>query len=375
MTTAAALPLAPRGAALRMPALGLAVPRAFAPPRVVPLLLALLLALAAALPGAVARAQGVVVPAGTTTTEDVIVVNTPVDVYGTVEGDVIAFFDDVTIRPGARVAGDVYSLTGHVRNLGGTVTGEVRDGILRQGRTLAATPVRPRTVAESLRATVGWWAIVLVIGFGVLAMASRNLDGVAESLDQGIGTALLIGAAAELLFLPVLLALTLALLITVVGVLAVPLAVVAYVAAAAGLATLGFLAVAFVTGRALVGGEGARRLRASAARTDAVRAVAVGVGIFAALWIATALLRNAGAVALVVHTVAASLTWVATTAGLGAAIRSWAGTRGPRRGPDAAVAVGAQPTDRNGVPVWQTPTPIAGVAAARRTPAPPARTP
>jgi hypothetical protein len=162
--------------------------------------------------------------------------------------------------------------------------------------------------------------------------------------------------------------------VTVVGLLALPLAIVAFVAAAVGLGTLGFLAVCFVIGRALVGGEAARRLRASVARVDAVRALTTGVALFAIVWIGAALLRGTPTAGLLVRAVALSLTWVAVTAGLGAALLSRAGTQGPRRGADAAVATGAVPTDRSGVPVWQTPTPVSGIVAARRpVPSPPAQ--
>jgi hypothetical protein len=240
----------------------------------------------------------------------------------------------------------------------------------QRGAADGAVARRAPSVSESLKATVGWFGILLVIGFGVLVGASRNLDGVAETLERGIGTSLLAGLAGQLLVLPALVTLVVALAVTLLGILAIPLAVVGFVAAVAGLCTLGFLAVCFVAGRAMVGGEAARRLRAAAARVDAVRAMSTGVAIFATLWIAAALLGRTPAAALLVRAAALGLTWVAVTAGFGAALLSWAGTRGPRRGRDAAVATGAVPTDRSGVPVWQTPTPIAGVVAARR-PAPP----
>ncbi|HZF68964.1 MAG TPA: polymer-forming cytoskeletal protein [Gemmatirosa sp.] len=318
-------------------------------------------------------ANGLVVPAGATT-GSVVVLRGPVDVYGTVRGDAVSLAGDLTVHPGGRVTGDVVSVFGTARNLSGRVGGDV---VSRAGRPWDRTTAgsravaRPSTVGESLKATVGWFGILLVIGFGVLVAASRNLDGVAETLERGIGRSLLAGLAGQFLLLPALVTLVVALAVTVLGILAIPLAVVAFVAAAAGLGTLGFLAVCFVAGRAMVGGEAARRLRASAARADAVRAMSAGVAVFAALWIAAALLGGMPAVALLVRAATVSLTWVAVTAGLGAGLLSWAGTRGPRRGPDAAVATGAVPTDRSGVPVWQTPTPVAGIVAARRPTPPP----
>jgi hypothetical protein len=77
------------------------------------------------------------------------------------------------------------------------------------------------------------------------------------------------------------------------------------------------------------------------------------------VWTAAALLGG-GAAGLLVRSAAVALTWVAVTAGFGAALRSRAGTRVGR--PLATATAGA------GSPVaaWQTPTPIAGVVAARR---------
>jgi hypothetical protein len=77
-----------------------------------------------------------------------------------------------------------------------------------------------------------------------------------------------------------------------------------------------------------------------------------------------------------VRVAALGLTWVAATAGFGSALLSRAGTRtGRAPKPDAGLrATGTVPVDRGGVPVWQTPTPIGGIVAARRPmPVPPPR--
>jgi hypothetical protein len=92
--------------------------------------------------------------------------------------------------------------------------------------------------------------------------------------------------------------------------------------------------------------------------------------------------------AVLLRTVAIGVTWVAASAGFGAALISRAGTRQPKPidaplpvarpepkpGGRAPVPAGVGATERAGVPAWQTPTPITGVVAARRpTPVPPPR--
>jgi hypothetical protein len=179
-----------------------------------------------------------------------------------------------------------------------------------------------------------------------------------------------VGALGQLLVLPALAAVVVALAVSIIGLLAIPLAVAAVVLAVVGLATLGFLAVALLAGRSLaIRGDAPR---AGLARGDAVRALAFGVGTFAILWTVTALSAPSPSLALVLRAVATALTWVAVTAGFGAALLSRAGTRRPARpGVGVRRTTGVGPAAREGVPVWQTPTPIAGIVAARRpTPVP-----
>jgi hypothetical protein len=170
------------------------------------------------------------------------------------------------------------------------------------------------------------------------------------------------GIAGQLALVPGLVILVAALAVTVVGVLAVPLVVVAYVLAGAGLLTLGFLAAAFVLGRWLAGSRtAAGRPRAAADRGASVRALGAGLALFFGLWMPVAFLGAVPAAGLIVRAAAVAFTWLAVTAGFGAALlsRGGRGVRRPVRGERSA-------DDGRGIPVWQTPTPISGVVAARR---------
>ncbi len=313
----------------------------------------------AAAPATPAAADALVVPAGAVREGDLVVLRGDVDVRGQVRGDVTALFGDVTVGPGGRVTGAARAVFGTARVAGGRVEGPVRSGWRRGGEAAAARP-RPHDPLHAAGVTLAWFAVLFVLGVGLLAGASPQLDAVAGALEEAPGRAIAVGLAGQLALAPALLVLVAALFVTVIGWLAIPLAVVAFVLAAVGLLTLGFLTAAFVLGRWAAGDRPAvGRPRAAAARGPAVRALAVGTAAFLALWVGAALLGGVPAAGLLVRAVALAATWLAVTAGFGAALRSRGRARRRATAPTPA-------DDRGGVPAWQTPTPITGVVAARR---------
>ena len=299
-----------------------------------------------------------VVAAGDTVTGPIASRGAPLDVYGVVNGDAVAYEGDIILHPGSTVTGDAIAVLGQVRLLGGAVGGEVRSvrGALApivSSQVAAATP--RATVRDRLGLVVGWLTVLILIGVGVLVFASGPLDGVVEALHGGFARSLLLGVAGQLAVLPAVLMVVVALAVTVIGVLLIPFAIVAIALATAGLMMLGFLAVTSVTGSAVTGGDSRRRM---SERGAALRALFVGIVIFIAVWLAAALLTPLPAAAAVARGVAFVLTWVAVTAGFGAALRSRAGTRRPTPPQEEP-----EPEDEIS---WLTPTPIGGVKAVRR---------
>jgi hypothetical protein len=196
------------------------------------------------------------------------------------------------------------------------------------------------------------WAIILtLIGTGTLVFGGRYLDGVVETLESGFARSFWVGVAAQLAIAPVAILIVLALAITIIGLLLIPFAIVAYTLAVVGVVTLGFLAVARVTGDGL-SGAAARRL---SARGAALRAVVLGTWCYMGVWLFAAAFTWQPWVFGVLRGVAVAITWVAVTAGIGAAVRSRGGVRRVARRASPAADMD-----------WQTPTPITGVAAARR---------
>jgi len=191
------------------------------------------------------------------------------------------------------------------------------------------------------------------MAIGVLLFAGDYLDGVVDSLEGRFGRSFWAGIATQLALAPVLCLLVVALAVTILGVLLIPFAIVAFVLAVAGLITLGFLAIARITGESVAPAASKRY----SARGAALRALVVGVSIYMGLWVLASAFAWAPVVETVIRGVAVAITWVATTAGLGAAVISRGGTK--RSAPTASFAA------VNDIP-WQTPTPVTGVVAARR---------
>ena len=297
---------------------------------------------------------GRTVPAGAVVNGTVIA-RGPILVAGRVNGTVVSLGGDVTVPRGGVVSGDALSVGGRV-TADGTVMGEMRSMsalptlfAARAPALLARTPFQ-RTM-DSVRTVAATFGVLLIIAIGVLLFAGRNLDEVVNTLELRFARAFWTGLLGQVLLLPALAVLVVALALTVIGLLLIPFAIVAYCIAAAGLVTLGFLAVA-----RLVGGSVSRDGDATP-RSRALTALALGVGIFFVLWMVAALFSWSPLTATIVRAAALAMTWAAVTLGFGAALLSRAGTH--RR-----VAAGSPPVE---LASWQTPTPLTGVVAARRT--------
>jgi len=306
---------------------------------------------------------GGTIPAGTAVAGPVAVAGGPLHVYGTVNGDAIAIGSDVFVHPGARITGNAVSALGSVTLLGGTVGGEIRQlaGALGAVQQAAEVESPARSTRHALALSSSWLIILVLMAIGVLLFAGDYLDGVVDSLEGRFGRSFWAGIATQLALAPVLCLLVIALAVTILGVLLIPFAIVAFVLAVAGMITLGFLAIARITGESVAPAASKRY----SARGAALRALVVGVSIYMGLWVLASAFTWAPIVETVLRAVAVAITWVATTAGLGAAVLSRGGTK--RSAPTASLAA------VNDIP-WQTPTPVSGVVAARRpTPASPAR--
>lgn len=297
---------------------------------------------------------GRTIPAGTTV-HGTVLARGPVVVGGRVEGSVVSLAGDVTVRRGGVVTGDALAVGGRVIADSGEVLGEMRsmDALPRAASTMPMAQARNpmQHTWDNVRLVAGTFGVLLIIAIGVLLFAGPNLDEVVVTLEQRFGQAFWVGLLGQLMIFPALVVLVLVLAVSLIGILLIPFAVVAYGIAVAGLLTLGFLAVARLIGGAL------RRSADSTRRSKTLGALAVGVAIFFALWTIVALFTWAPLAASVVRGAAVAATWAAATLGLGATLLSRAGTH-------RKLAAGTRPVE---LADWQTPTPLTGVVAARRS--------
>jgi len=293
------------------------------------------------------------IEAGTRVDGPVAVAYGNLDVYGTVNGDVASLRGDVRVHKGGRVTGNAWAAAGSLIIDGGTVEGEKRSIAIGQSTAPAKPASQPLTTGQSIKLVLGWFALLAIIGLGVMVFAEPNLDGVVVALERGFARSFWTGLVGEVLMLPALLVLVVALAITVLGVLLIPFAIVAYVVATAGLFTLGFLAVARLTGGALASDRGT-----TSPRGVHLRALVIGLFVYLGIWMLAAAFTWSPLFGAMFRALAIALTWVAATVGLGATIISRGGTQRPGVGSAAPTA-----TDEL---AWQTPTPVAGVAASSR---------
>lgn len=295
------------------------------------------------------------VPVGATRQGTVAVARGNLAVRGRVAGDAIALHGDVIIHPGGVVEGNAIAVDGRVRTIGGVVAGDVRSirgiagGILARAAGRVSTD-EPVTTWSAIQMVIGWFAVLFAIGIGVLLFAERNLDAVVGTLEQQFARSFWVGVLAQLAAIPALLLILVALALSLIGILLIPFAVVAYVVALAGLLTLGFIAVARFTGRAF--------FRDSAvSRKVNLRSLFLGLVIYLGFWFVAAAFAWSPVAGSVLRAVALAGSWVALSFGLGATILTRAGTR-PESGRERP-----RPADEMS---WQTPTPVTGVVAARR---------
>ncbi|MBV6520639.1 MAG: hypothetical protein MNPFHGCM_00757 [Gemmatimonadaceae bacterium] len=299
---------------------------------------------------------GLTIPAGERRSGPVVVAGGDLVVRGTIDGNAIAILGDVVVPAGGHVTGYAMAALGTVQAQG-QIDGERREinTLTAGGETrTAAGSQRTTSTTDALRLSAGWLIVLLLIGIGVLVFAGAHLDGVVDTLEQNFWRSFWVGVLGGVSLVPALALLTAALAISLIGILLIPFAAVAYLLAAAGLVTLGFLAVARVTG-ASIGSSAVRRL---SARGSTLRSLMIGIVLYMGLWVIAAAFSWAPVAAELLRAIAIVVTCIAATAGFGATLLSRAGSR--RELPASA------PSPASDVVGWQTPTPVTGVVAARR---------
>jgi len=259
-----------------------------------------------------------VIPAGTTTSGSVLVVRGNLDVYGNVDGAATAVLGDVIVHEGGRVRGGAVALIGHVRNEGGSIMGVIKDVGATHNRSTVSFGGRPRTTLGSLAAAFLWLVVLLLVGTFVLFFLGDYFKRAVEVVTNETGRSLLTGVLGGLASIPALIAIVIAMAITIIGIFFIPFGVAAFLIAVSGIAILGFLAVAQVAGIAIAG-----KREAETPAGQQLQFLYTGILAFSALWIIAAAFTWFPILGAILRMLAFSVTFVAVVTGFGAVILAW----------------------------------------------------
>lgn len=227
---------------------------------------------------------------------------------------------------------------------------------LVDARSWASTPPLPpaQATVRALKLTLGWSAVLILLGLGVLMFAPDRLRRITETLGDDPVKALVTGLLVDFATIPALLVLLILLAVTLIGILLIPFAIVAFLLIWMGIAALGLFAVAQVAGMAVMGPA----QRSMSQRGAALGGLLTGLIMLLGPWLAAAAVTWSSVPALILRGIAVTITAVAVTAGLGAVFRAHKPVRSAEYIPPATHA-------REEL-AWQTPTPVGGVVAAKR---------
>ncbi len=271
---------------------------------------------------------------GTTLEKTLILVETDGIIAGTVNGNVIVAEGALLIRPNGRIDGDVVALNASVQNQG-TISGGLREAA-HLGPVVVAPAVQRIRIESpsasvlsnvwrglgSLTQTIAMYLFFAFLGALTVYFFRGHLEAVSDTVSYSFGRSFLAGLSAEVLFLPI----ALVLLVLVITAIAIPFYAIGFLVAA----LLGYLAVAHAAG------ENLTRHRfpswaSRARRSNSYYYVLNGLGVLLALFVGAAVTDMAYPLLGWAHDLLIAsawiLTWVASTAGLGAALLSRGGTR------------------------------------------------
>ncbi len=172
---------------------------------------------------------------------------------------------------------------------------------------------------HSVSLAISWLLVVMVIGFAVISYAGDKVEIVVNTIRDGVGKSIVSGVLGHLAILPGAVGVAILLGVTIVGILLIPLGLIAYMVVISGIAMFGFIAVALLTGAAITGGK----QRDDTPRGAMLRAFVVGTCAYLALWIIAAFFSWMPLIGALIRSFAAGATFIAVTAGFGAVLRSY----------------------------------------------------
>ena len=249
-----------------------------------------------------------------------LVVQGTADIYGKLLGNLVTVEGDVVLHPGGVVSGDILTLGGEVRTF--RTSSVLGTPLPVRG---AEAPTAIETVFRRMAGVVGVFLTLGALGFGLVMFGRPNLEVVSDTVSHSFGRAFATGLLGQLLLLPTFGMLVVGLILSVVGIVLLPFAVVVYALLVIVGAVGGYLAVAHAMGETYT----RRRLALGAmiGSPNSYRYLLVGLGALAAFWAAWSVFGWVPVAGDLIRGAAILVTWLLATAGFGAALLSRAGIR------------------------------------------------
>lgn len=225
-------------------------------------------------------------------------------------------------REAARLARDEVARIGdHIRV---NVRNQIRDNIHVRAEPTASIVAPIGGLASGVLGLGGTFLALCAIAFGASFFGGRQIDVMADTVSTSFARSFFVGLFAQPLLLPLLAALIVGLTITVIGILLVPIAIVAFAATLTAAVVGGYLAVARVAGSAWIK---RRRGDAWASPLGLLQSIAWGLAIVLAVWLPAILFGWVPVAGDALLAVAALVTWGLATTGFGAAVLTRGGVR------------------------------------------------
>ena len=269
--------------------------------------------------------------------DDVVVVLGSAHVDGRVDGDVVAVGGSVYLGPKAQVRGGVTSVGGGVERVtGSSVNGPINEVKVSFPSVGPFVRIRPwqdwswfsSPFGRSVE-LIGTLVRVMLLGLFaalVVAIAPRPVRRVADRVSTEPWRAGLVGLAAQILFIPLLVLTVIVLAISIIGIpllLLVPFAILAAI----------IVALLGLTGAGCALGEFVSRRSGSATAQNLLPSLLVGLAV---IWALTVIARFAGLAGMPIRVIVGGvlvagflIEYLAWTIGLGGVLLSRFGRRGP----------------------------------------------
>jgi hypothetical protein len=214
-------------------------------------------------------------------------------------------------------------------------------------------------VATDVAGLFGTLVALASLGFGALFFVPNRLEIVADTVRRSPIRSFFAGLFAQPLLLPALVTLVIGLVLTIVGVLVVPVAIIAFVLAVAAALVGGYLAVARVVGEIY-----ARRRVQNGAYTagwSTFRYLVYGLVGLLMIWAPGVLMRSVPVAGDILLVTALVFTWAMATTGFGATILSKAGGGWKFGAPTSRPEISSEH-------LWTSPVPVRPTEARRGNP-------